>query len=231
MTALVWLDDSDLTFPDIDTALKDPNGLLAVGGDLSAERLIEAYRHGIFPWNEEDQPLLWWSPDPRCVIEPASFSPSRSLARRMKKTDYLIRVDHDFRTVISHCQHRGGGESTWITPEMKAAYNYLHELGIAHSIECYMDDELAGGLYGLSIGPLFFGESMFHRKTDASKIAFAELMRLMTDQQCPLVDCQISNSHLLSLGAIEIPRAEFRQVLDTYISQPGINWQALAANL
>lgn len=230
MAALVWLDESDLTFPEISSALDEPNGLLAAGGDLCSERLIEAYRQGIFPWYDEGQPILWWSPDPRCVIDPRTFEPSRSLARRIRQGHYEIRIDHAFDTVVHHCQHRNGDEGTWITPDMKAAYINLHREGVAHSVECYVDGALAGGLYGLSIGSLFFGESMFHRQTDASKLAFAHLMRLMAANDCPLVDCQVANDHLFSLGATEIPRLQFQHILRACIDRPGPDWALLAKN-
>ncbi len=226
---LFSLDKNNLACPDIDHALENPNGLLAVGGDLSSERLIAAYRMGIFPWYEEDQPLLWWSPDPRCVIDPSTFRASRSLARRIAKEEFETRIDHDFAAVIVACSRRDVNQSAWITHDMANAYLALHEAGIAHSIECYQGDRLVGGLYGLCIGSLFFGESMFHYATDASKVAFAYLMRLMSDAGSPIVDCQLTNPHLLSLGATEIPRSHFKQILKNHINDPPIDWQALAA--
>ena len=157
MNALVWLSEDPTLFPDIDDALTDPNGLLAAGGDLSEARLIAAYRQGIFPWFDDDQPILWWSPDSRCVIDPTSFSPGRSLAKRIRKADFELRIDDAFSQVIDYCQLRSGDEGTWITDEMKAAYLNLHDSGFAHSFECYINGTLCGGLYGLSIGNLFFG--------------------------------------------------------------------------
>ncbi len=225
---LPWLADNDLTFPDIDDALTDPDGLLAVGGDLSVPRLIAAYRSGIFPWFEDGQPILWWSPDPRCVIDPSSYQPSKSLRKRMRKNDFQIRVDQDFESVISSCGQRGGQEGTWITEEMKSAYIALHRSGYAHSVECYMDGKLVGGLYGVSLGRMYFGESMFHRETDASKIAFHALMQMMKQVGCPLVDCQIPNPHLFSMGAVEITRSEFREVLERHVDVPAIDWAELA---
>lgn len=227
MNRLVWLDAHDLAFPNIAGALNEPNGLLAAGGDLSINRLLQAYRHGIFPWYDDDQPILWWSPDPRCVIAPQSFVPSKSLAKRLKRQDYVIRVDQNFRAVIEHCKTRGPEEGTWITEAMKSAYIQLHEAGQAHSVECYIEGELVGGLYGISLGKLFFGESMFHRVTDASKIAFASLMQMMSDHGCPLVDCQIANPHLFSLGAYEISRSEFKSALDTYVGAEALPWQQI----
>jgi leucyl/phenylalanyl-tRNA---protein transferase len=224
MSALAWLSEDPDLFPDINDALTDPNGLLAVGGDLSAARLVAAYRRGIFPWFDDDQPILWWSPDPRCVIDPAAFSPSRSLAKRIRKADFELRIDEAFPQVIDACQSRPGEDGTWITEEMKDAYLNLHDSGIAHSFECYIDGTLSGGLYGLSIGNLFFGESMFHHVTDASKLAFAGLMKTMASVGCPMVDCQLPNPHLLSLGAFELPRVKFQQVLNRHIDEPSVDW-------
>lgn len=223
----MWLSEDPALFPDIDDALTDPNGLLAVGGDLSEARLIAAYRQGIFPWFDDDQPILWWSPDLRCVIDPTSFSPSRSLAKRIRKADFELRIDDAFSQVIDYCQLRSGDEGTWITDEMKAAYLNLHDSGFAHSFECYINGTLCGGLYGLSIGNLFFGESMFHHVTDASKLAFTGLMKTMANAGCPMVDCQLPNPHLLSLGAFELPRDQFRQILNKHIDKPSIDWSQL----
>ena len=227
MNTLVWLSEDPALFPDIDDALSDPNGLLAAGGDLSEARLIAAYRQGIFPWFEDDQPILWWSPDARCVIDPTAFSPSRSLAKRIRKADFELRIDEAFSQVIDCCQLRSGNEGTWITDEMKAAYLALHDSGFAHSFECYIEGKLCGGLYGLSIGNLFFGESMFHHVTDASKLAFTGLMKTMASVGCPMVDCQLPNPHLLSLGAFELPRNQFRQILNKHIDKPSIDWSQL----
>ena len=227
MNALVWLSEDPALFPDIDDALTEPNGLLAAGGDLSEARLIAAYRQGIFPWFDDDQPILWWSPDSRCVIDPIAFSPSRSLAKRIRKADFELRIDDAFSQVIDYCQLRSGNEGTWITDEMKAAYLNLHDSGFAHSFECYINGTLCGGLYGLSIGNLFFGESMFHHVTDASKLAFTGLMKTMANAGCPMVDCQLPNPHLLSLGAFELPRDQFRQILNKHIDQPSIDWSQL----
>ena len=224
MQRLTLLDDDNDLFPDISDALVEPNGLLAVGGDLSSSRLLTAYRRGIFPWYDEGQPILWWSPDPRCVIEPQHFKPSRSLARKIARAEFEIKIDHDFDSVIAACRLRDGEEGTWITKDMMQAYIDLHEAGVAHSVECYADGDLVGGLYGLSMGRLFFGESMFHKVTDASKVAFAALMEVMNLEACPLVDCQIANPHLFSLGANEIPRQEFQSILRENIDKPPIDW-------
>ena len=223
-----WLDTHGIRFPDTAHAQEELSGLLALGGDLSTPRLLAAYRKGIFPWYNDDRPILWWSPDPRCVIAPSSFTPGRSLTKRLRKRDYVVTCDRDFHGVINACRTRGNDERTWITREMMSAYIELHHAGYAHSIECYMDNVLAGGLYGVAIGRIFFGESMFHRRTDASKIAFAELMACLRANHCPLVDCQVANSHLFSLGAYEISRQEFEQVLAENIGKPPIDWRSFA---
>jgi len=226
MQQLFSLDKNDLAFPDISYALDEPNGLLAVGGDLSQERLIVAYRNGIFPWYDDGQPLFWWSPDPRCVIDPSSFKASRTLARRISRKEFKLRVDHNFPGVISACSQRSNAESSWITKDMMNAYVDLYDLGIAHSVECYQNEKLVGGLYGLCIGSLFFGESMFHLSTDASKVAFAHLMYMMKEAGSTLVDCQLTNPHLASLGAVEIPRSSYKQMLEQHINDPEIDWSA-----
>ncbi len=239
MTQLTWLDDDRLDFPDVRSALTEPNGLLAVGGDLSPPRLIEAYRHGIFPWFDDEQPILWWSPDPRCVVIPADFEPSRSLTRTLRRQPYQVTADTSFVAVIEACRDRGKVQTgddvnitsaeTWITDEMVDAYCALHDLGVAHSVECWIDGELAGGLYGISLGRLFFGESMFHRQTDASKVAFAHTMNFLARENCPLVDCQVPNPHLESLGAKSMPRAAFQAMLDRYIDDKAIDWRRFSA--
>ena len=211
MQRLTLLDDDNDLFPDINDALVEPNGLLAVGGDLSSSRLLTAYRRGIFPWYDEAQPILWWSPDPRCVIDPLSFRPSRTLARRIRRNEFEIRIDTDFAGVIEACCHRGDAVDTWITRDMIDAYLRLHDLGIAHSLEAYRGDTLAGGLYGIAIGPLFFGESMFHRETDASKVALLALAHRCLALGVELIDCQLPTPHLERLGSRCLPRAEFLQ--------------------
>ena len=224
-----WLDPEKLEFPSIHTALNDPEGLLAVGGDLSVSRLTLAYRLGIFPWYEEDQPILWWSPDPRAVILPGQFNISRSLQKVLRQNRFEVRRDTAFNTVIDICSEpREYAQATWITTDMKIAYKELHRQGLAHSVECYLDSELVGGLYGIAMGKLFFGESMFHRETDASKVAFAFLNRLLAQQRCPLIDCQLPNEHLASLGAATISRIEFQKYLDLYANHPQpINWDKM----
>ena len=216
---LPWLSDDPLSFPALNTALEEPNGLLAAGGDLSPERIESAYKQGIFPWFEQGQPILWWSPNPRSVIFPDQFSPSRSLRKTLRKAKYRVSYDCTFDQVIRACSEpRSNQEGTWITEEMIEAYNRMHTLGIAHSIETWEGENLVGGLYGIAIGKVFFGESMFSRCTDASKVAFATLANWLNDWGYQLVDCQVSNPHLTSLGAVELPREDFFDMLEKYIT-------------
>jgi leucyl/phenylalanyl-tRNA---protein transferase len=204
-----WLGPSD-PFPPVDAALTEPNGLLAAGGDLTPERLLDAYRLGIFPWSAEDEPMLWWCPDPRMVLFVAELHISRSLRRRIRARELTITADTAFDEVIEGCADpRRDGEGTWITAEVAEAYGELHRRGHAHSVEAWAGDELAGGLYGVSIGRMFYGESMFSRASDASKVALAFLVRQLTRWRFEMVDCQMSTVHLASLGAREIPRREF----------------------
>lgn len=215
-----WL-HGNAPFPPLSRALSEPNGLLAAGGDLSAARLINAYRHGIFPWYSDDQPLLWWSPNPRMVLVPAELRISRSLGKRLRRHDYEVRVDSAFETVMRACAAPREAEGgTWITDEMVAAYTDLHLRGLAHSVETWIGGELAGGLYGVGLGRMFYGESMFTRATDASKIALAHLARQLDRWQFGLIDCQMRTDHLASLGAREIPRSAFVQQLTHLIDQP-----------
>jgi leucyl/phenylalanyl-tRNA--protein transferase len=209
-----WL-DTDTPFPPLDRALKEPSGLLAAGGDLTPRRLLDAYRHGIFPWYNPGQPPLWWSPDPRMVLFPDELKVSRSLAKRLKKQDYEIRYDTTFREVMLACAStpRPEQDGSWIVPEILEGYCGLHALGYAHSIETWMDGKLVGGLYGVAIGRMFYGESMFHRATDASKLAFVHLVRHLKQQDYGMIDCQMHTPHLASLGAREIPREEFARRL------------------
>jgi leucyl/phenylalanyl-tRNA--protein transferase len=199
----------DLVFPNPKYA--DSGGLLAVGGDLSPERLLLAYEKGIFPWYSDDTPVLWWSPDPRLVLFPDELKVSHSLKRVIRKKTFAVTVDRAFREVIEACAQvrSSSGEGTWITREMIAAYVRLHELGFAHSIESWQAGELAGGLYGVSLGLAFFGESMFIRKTDASKVALVSLVELLRSLGFHFIDCQTTTAHLMRFGAREIPRAEF----------------------
>jgi len=201
------------TFPDPLKA--DKEGLLAAGGDLSAEALITAYSAGIFPWYEEDSPILWWSPDPRMVLFPDRFKLSATLRQTIKRKKYTVRFDHDFEAVIRHCAEvkRRNQKGTWITPEMQQAYINLHHQGYAHSVESYSGDMLAGGLYGVSLGKAFFGESMFHHQADASKVALYFLVERMKKWNFHFIDAQQPTVHLKSLGAEEMPRKEFLERL------------------
>ncbi len=222
MSAPYWLnplhpDD----FPDVSCALREPDGLLAVGGDLSEARLLAAYRHGIFPWYSEEQPILWWSPDPRSVLFPRDLHISRSLRKTLRKDMFQVTLDHSFAEVITACsQPRKDGRGTWITDEMREAYLRLHSAGYAHSVECWQGSRLVGGLYGVALGKVFFGESMFSRTSDASKTAFVYLVRQLQRWGFGLIDCQVQSSHLDSLGAGLIPRSRFAGLLDHFCPQP-----------
>lgn len=213
-----WLDPSRLVFPPVENALDDPNGLLAAGGDLNPARILYAYRHGIFPWFNPNEPILWWSPNPRCVLFPEQLHVSRSLRKTLRRAPYEIRFDTAFSRVISACAApRAYSEGTWISAPMRDAYTRLHQLGYGHSVEAWADGELVGGLYGLAIGAVFFGESMFSRRTDASKVAFVYLVEHLKNSGYALIDCQVYNDHLASLGATEIPRAEFVEQLQRLV--------------
>jgi len=223
-----WL-DGDSPFPPLESARREPNGLLAVGGDLTPRRLLEAYRRGIFPWFSEGDPILWWSPDPRMVLFPEELKVSRSLAKVLRNRPYEVSYDRDFEAVIRACAApRDGQPGTWITPEMRGAYVRLHQLGYAHSVEVRVDGALAGGLYGVALGRAFFGESMFARARDASKIALVHLVGRLRAEGFGMIDCQMRTGHLASLGAREIPRAEFasrlRELVD-YGGPPG-SWRS-----
>ena len=198
-----------LAFPD--PRLASPEGLLAVGGDLSPERLLLAYSLGIFPWYGRGDPLLWWSPDPRCVMVPAEVHVSRRLARTLRQKRFTITCNRAFDRVVSACAEirLQGGEETWLVPEMKAAYRRLHAQGYAHSVEVWQEDELSGGLYGVALGKFFFGESMFHKASDASKAALVGLCRYLATQRFELFDCQVPNPHLFRMGATQMSRAAF----------------------
>jgi leucyl/phenylalanyl-tRNA--protein transferase len=215
-----WL-EKDAPFPPLRRALKEPNGLLAAGGDLSPERLLEGYRHGIFPWFSEGDPILWWSPDPRMVLFPAELKISRSLGKTLRNRSYEVRFDSAFNEVIASCAApRKGAPGTWISDAMIAAYLELHRLGHAHSVETWIGGELAGGLYGVAMGGVFFGESMFSRARDASKIALAALVARVGAEGFGLIDCQMRTRHLETLGAREIPRARFSRLLEELIHYP-----------
>ena len=216
---LITLDpfDSNEQFPPVNLALDDPNGLLALGGCLSSERLINAYKNGIFPWFNADDPILWWSPNPRLVLKPTEIKISRSLAKTIRKQRFHFSFDTAFKKVINGCAAPRDYEAdTWITDEMMDAYVQLHEIGIAHSAEAWLDDELVGGLYGVAIGQVFFGESMFHTQTDASKVVFAQLLQQLDEWGYKLVDCQVYSPHLVTLGAYEIKREKFIALLNEY---------------
>lgn len=212
-----WINAADPghVFPDVSLALREPDGLLAVGGDLSSERILAAYRHGIFPWYSEQQPILWWSPDPRTVLFPASLKISRSLRKTLNRQRLQVTLDTAFSDVVTACaEPRAHSFGTWITTEMADAYGKLHARGFAHSVECWFEQRLVGGLYGVAIGRVFFGESMFSREPDASKVALCHLVRQLTAWGFGLIDCQVHSNHLASLGAEEISRADFVRHLD-----------------
>ncbi len=219
MSQIPWLEDS-LEFPKLATALTDPDGLLAAGGDLSPERIVAAYKKGIFPWFSDDQPILWWSPDPRCVVFPEKLHISKSLRKKLNKQPFKVTFDRDFPSVIQCCANSRGEEAgTWITDDMLEAYIELHHLGFAHSVEVWSGNQLVGGLYGLAIGRCFFGESMFSSATDASKIAFVYLANQLKAWNYHIIDCQVENPHLLTLGAETIQRSKFQTILETNIGE------------
>ena len=219
--------------------MQTPAGLLAAGGDLSWQRLLLAYQNGIFPWFEDDQPILWWSPPMRAVVRPEDFKPSKSLAKLLRRNPYQITLDQHFEQVITRCRtvRTSKGQATWITPSMVAAYTELFDRGLAHAIACFKDGVLVGGLYGLSIGNVFCGESMFSEESGASKVAFSYLARVCTLLKFSLIDCQMPNPHLMSLGAAEMPRKDFLKAVRVPCPHPpklrahqGIlpEWQILA---
>ena len=217
-----WLGADD-PFPPVTSALAEPNGLLAAGADLSPARLVDAYRRGIFPWFNPGQPILWWSPDPRMVLCPGELKVTRSLAKVLRNRAYEVRADSSFRDVMLACaEPRPEQDGTWITAEMVDAYCALHEQGLAHSVETWIDGELAGGLYGVALGRMFYGESMFARAPDASKIALVHLVRRLARMGCGMIDCQVHTEHLASLGAREIPRKTFAQLVQESIQYPPI---------
>ncbi|HVY67185.1 MAG TPA: leucyl/phenylalanyl-tRNA--protein transferase [Gammaproteobacteria bacterium] len=223
MRALRWLSRSTAAdFPPPQEALTEPNGLLAAGGDLTPERLLAAYRRGIFPWYEEGQPILWWSPDPRAVLWPDGLRVSRSLRRSLRNGGFECRVDTAFDDVVAGCAApRSYSHGTWITRDMATAYTRLHRLGWAHSFETWRGDVLVGGLYGVAIGRVFFGESMFARATDASKVALVHAVRFLREREFALIDCQVASAHTLSLGATNLGRAEFLQLVAELCEPPG----------
>jgi len=214
MPQLTWLDPDILDFPPAEQALDDPNGLLALGGDLSPQRLELAYRRGIFPWYQDGQPLLWWSPDPRTVLFPAELHVSRSMRKLLRRNPFKVTFDQDFPSVMAGCaEPRDYTDATWITQDMFDAYCHLHQLGLAHSVEVWEDDTLVGGLYGIALGRLFFGESMFSRRDNASKTGFITLVEQLRQWGFELIDCQMPTDHLFSLGAQSMSRADFQSQL------------------
>lgn len=218
---IAQLDPTTINFPPTVAALHEPNGLLAVGGDLSPGRLIHAYQRGIFPWYSENDPILWWSPDPRAVFFPEKLHISRSLAKVNRKQAWRVTINRCFVEVIRACaDQRSDNEGTWITEDMIEAYCKLHQLGHAHSVEVWFNNVLVGGLYGVSVGRAFCGESMFHCKTDASKIALLRFSRHFKAHGGHLIDCQVGNSHLFSLGAVNLDRDRFLMKLDIAQQQP-----------
>lgn len=232
MTAPYLLNNSKTDFPDVELALQEPDGLLAIGGDLSVERLIAAYQQGIFPWYNEGQPVLWWSPDPRMVLKPEDINISRSLAKKVRQDTFKVTFDSAFREVIIACSEPrltkdGNQDGTWILDDMIQAYIKLHEAGYAHSVECWQGTKLVGGLYGVAIGKVFFGESMFTRISDASKIAFVSLAEQLKQWDFKLIDCQVYTSHLESLGATMIPRKKFISLLEKHAidNNENIKWK------
>lgn len=224
---IAYLNDTT-PFPPVEQALRSPNGLLAAGGTLVPHRLLDAYRHGIFPWFNEGDPVLWWSPDPRMVLFPDEFKVSRSLRKTLRNKIFEVRVDTSFESVMRACAApRKGQAGTWINEDMVAAYGRLHRMGLAHSVEAWREDKLVGGLYGIGIGRVFYGESMFSRETDASKVAIAHLAAQLRRWNFGMIDCQMKTLHLASLGAREIPRAEFIRRLKELVQYPDLagRWQ------
>ena len=220
-------------FPPVEQAT--PEGLLAIGGDLSSDRLLEAYKRGIFPWYSAGQPILWWSPDPRAVLFFDNFKISRSLSKQLRRKIYTTSFDKCFRQVVESCaapRKKDPVGGTWITQEMISAYDQLHAMGYAHSVETWHDNKLVGGLYGLAIGRGFFGESMFSAMTDASKVALASLVAQLKRWNFAFIDCQLSSQHILSLGAVELPRARFLKELAAALDAPDqfVNWNQSTAD-
>lgn len=221
---LYWVKDNIIAngFPDIERALSEPDGLLAIGGDLHPERLIDAYHRGIFPWNNEGQPILWWSPDPRWVLYPDNIKVSHSLKKILNREIFEITFNRDFSGVMKMCAGpRSNCDDTWITSDILENFNKLHIQGYAHSVECWYKNELVGGLYGVAMGKVFFGESMFSKVSNASKVALVHLAGLLSSLNFKIIDCQVYTRHLESLGAVPIPRKIFAKILHDHC-QPGI---------
>lgn len=228
---ICWLTDRP-EFPPVESALDEPPGLLAAGGSLAPDWLLAAYHKGIFPWFSEGQPILWWSPDPRLVLDPSEIRITRSLRRTLRQHRFELRLDTAFETVIGTCaQIRTAHGGTWITDDIRAAYVRMHELGYAHSVESWREGRLVGGLYGIALGRVFFGESMFSLESDASKVALAHLARYLEARNFAVIDCQMTTQHLLSMGAREIARSQFSDDLATWTHEgdPPGRWPAGAA--
>lgn len=232
-TVIPWL-RPHAPFPPLEKALSDPNGLLAASADIGPERLLEAYRHGVFPWYSEGQPVLWWSPDPRMVLFVDEFKVARSLRKIVKAGRFEVRMDTAFRRVIEGCAlaSRPGQLGTWITPDIVDAYCALHDAGHAHSVESWQEGELVGGLYGVTIGRMFYGESMFAQVADASKVALVHLVAFLRSNAMPLIDCQQETQHLARFGARPIPRREFATRLTALVNspEPPRSWRAVPAS-
>lgn len=225
---MTMLPPSQFIFPNPLDADPEGEGLVAIGADLHPSTILEAYTHGIFPWFAKDDPICWWSPEPRCLIYPEQFQPSKSLVRQLKKDQYTFTLSHAFERVVTACaEPRAYADDTWISEQIIQGYTGLYQAGLAHSIEVWEADQLVGGLYGVQLGRAFFGESMFSRKTDVSKMAFCFLMNLCRASQFDWVDCQLPNDHLMSLGATTLPRADFLQQLEHTIQQTPPNWAAI----
>lgn len=223
-----WIESEEDGFPPVEQALTEPDGLLVAGGDLKTSRLLDAYSHGIFPWYEAGQPILWWSPDPRLVLRPSQLKISRTLGKLIRRGEYKFSFDQNFPAVIRHCaKNRANSAGTWITNEMESAYIELYRHGFAHSVEVWSDEKLVGGLYGIALGQVFFGESMFSARDNTSKLALVFLVKYLQLWDYEIIDCQVSSVHLKNLGAVEISRAEFVQQLTELIpGQVGANaWQ------
>lgn len=223
-----WIEpfDTETPFPDTSLALTEPDGLLAVGGDLSPQRLEMAYKNGIFPWFNHDQPILWWSPNPRAVLFPENFHESKSLKKLLRNHPFTISFDRAFDEVVEKCSHiRKDDTGTWITHDMKHAYSEMYARGHAHSVEAWRDGNLVGGLYGVCFGKVFFGESMFSSETNASKVAFSVLVRELISWQIELIDCQISSDHLSRFGAENISRQQFISLLKKYCHVDSVRWK------
>ncbi len=233
LSVLACLDSCNLTFPDPETALEEPNGLLAFNGNLRPETLFKAYQQGIFPWYKEGQPILWWSPNPRSVIYPKEIKISRSLKKIIRNYPWEVRINSVFQSVVNHCaaSRRTSGDGTWINTDMQKSYLDLHLLGFAHSLEIWLENDLVGGLYGVLVGDVFCGESMFSLKPNASKIALVQLALLMQKfTQEGLIDCQIPNGHLASMGSVDLPRKEFLLKLEILRNNPSFwpsQWQCI----